>query len=74
LLSNSTCTRYTKIEVPGGPPGGVPSFLWFHPMTVSSFDPATNHLTVFVKRMGEGEAQWSGQVIATLKAVQVRGL
>mmetsp|Transcript_2967 Transcript_2967/g.6664 ORF Transcript_2967/g.6664 Transcript_2967/m.6664 type:complete len:495 (-) Transcript_2967:145-1629(-) len=49
--------------------GQVPSFLWFHPMTVSSFDPATQHLTVFVKRMGDGEAEWSGQVIATLRAV-----
>jgi hypothetical protein len=37
-------------------------------MTVSSFDPETNNLTVFVKRMGEGETEWSGQVIATLKA------
>ena len=63
-----------KIEVPGGPPGGVPSWIWFHPITVSSFDDKTGELTVFIKRFGKGVEQWSGQLVATMKAVSESNL
>ena len=63
-----------NIKVPGGPPAGVPSWIWFHPITISSFDPKTNELTVFIKRFGEGETEWSGQLVATMRAVKESNL
>jgi len=63
-----------NIKVPGGPPAGVPSWIWFHPITISSFDPKTNELTCFIKRFGEGETEWSGQLIATMRAVKESNL
>ena len=59
-----------EVDVKPVIPVPIPSFVWFHPITVSSFDPASGELTLFIKRMGEGEEQWSGQIIATLKAVR----
>ena len=58
-----------KIKVPGGPPAGVPSWIWFHPITISSFDEKTGEITVFIKRFGKSTEQWSGQLVATMLAV-----
>jgi len=60
-----------------GPPAApvqIPSFLWFHPITVSGFDPSTNELTLFIKRMGAKDAEWSGQVIKTVEHVKTGAL
>jgi hypothetical protein len=46
--------------VMGGPP--LPSWLLFHPLTVSSYDEASHDLTLFIKSMGKDE--WSGHVLA----------
>ena len=56
-----------------GPPAApvqIPSFLWFHPITVSGYDPVTNELTLFIKRMGAKDDEWSGQIIKTVEHVK----
>ena len=64
-----TAKLMPKVEVPGGPPGGIPSWIWFHPITISSFDPKSGEITVFIKRFGTGVEQWSGQLVETMRAV-----
>ena len=51
-------------------PAEIPSFLWFHPITVSSYDETTGDLTLFIKRMGAKDDEWSGQIIKTVQAVK----
>ena len=65
--------RAELMRKPLGPPlapAEIPSFLWFHPITVSSYDEATKDLTLFIKRMGVKDDQWSGQIIKTVQAVK----
>jgi len=65
--------RKDLMRKPLGPPVApveIPSFLWFHPITVSSFDEKSRAMTLFIKRMGAKEDQWSGQIIKTVQAVK----
>lgn len=61
---------FTNIKVPGGPPSGLPSWIWFHPITVSKFDASTGAITLYIKAFGEGKLQWSGQLLAAAKLVE----
>jgi NAD(P)H-flavin reductase len=61
---------FSNIKVPGGPPSGLPSWIWFHPITVSSYNAERNEITVFIKSFGEGKTEWSGQLLAAAKLVQ----
>ena len=71
-------SEYMRDDIIGPPafPVNVPSWVWFHPITVSSFDPETSHLTLFIKRFagadlrGDGLDEWSGQLVHTMKAVR----
>ena len=71
-------SEYMRDDIIGPPafPVIVPSWVWFHPITVSSFDPETSHLTLFIKRFagadrrGDGLDEWSGQLVHTMKAVR----
>jgi NAD(P)H-flavin reductase len=49
------------------PPGGVPSFIWFHPITITSFDPDTKDITLYIKSFGDNE--WSGNLCRIAKLV-----
>ena len=65
--------RAELMRKPLGPPmapAEIPSFLWFHPITVSSYDETTRDLTLFIKRMGAKDDEWSGQIIKTVQAVK----
>jgi predicted ferric reductase len=44
--------------------------MFFHPITVSSFDELSGEITIYVKSFGEGTSQWSGQLLAAAKLVQ----
>jgi len=61
---------FSAIKVPGGPPSGLPSWIWFHPITVASYDEATGAITLFIKAFGEGKTEWSGQLLAAAKLVE----
>ena len=65
--------RQELMKSPLGPPMApvdIPSFLWFHPITVSSYDPSSGSMTLFVKRMGVGDDEWSGQLIKCVEAIR----
>jgi NAD(P)H-flavin reductase len=65
--------RAELMRKPLGPPmapAEIPSFLWFHPITVSSYDETTGDLTLFIKRMGAKDDEWAGQIIKTVQAVK----
>ncbi len=61
---------FSNVKVPGGPPSGLPSWLWFHPITISSYNRDTNEMTLYIKAFGEGNAEWSGQLLSTAKLVK----
>jgi hypothetical protein len=48
--------------------------MFFHPITVSSFDESSGEITIYVKSFGEGVSQWSGQLLAAAKLIQSGGL
>lgn len=60
---------FAPVKVPGGPPSGLPSWLWFHPITISSYNLDTHEVTVYIKKFGEGNKEWSGQLLAAAKCV-----
>jgi len=60
---------FNNIKVPGGPPSGLPSWIWFHPITISDMD-ESGAITLYIKSFGEGVAQWSGQLLAAAKLVE----
>ena len=65
---------FGNVKVPGGPPAGLPSWLWFHPITISSFEPSSGVITLYIKRFGEGSKEWSGQLLAAAKLVEAGSL
>ena len=62
---------FANIKLPGGPPSGVPSWLWFHPITVASYNSKSNEITLYIKSFGEGVSQWSGQLLAAARLVNL---
>jgi len=61
---------FCNIKIPGGPPSGLPSWIWFHPITISSFDEATGEITLYIKKFGTGKTEWSGQLLAAAHLVE----
>ena len=55
---------FPSTKVPGGPPDGIPSWLWFHPMTVASFNEETKEIKIFVKSLGTDEDEFSARLCA----------
>lgn len=55
------------VKVPGGAPSGLPSALWFHPMTITRYDETTSEITLFVKSYGPD--QFSGQLCSLASKV-----
>ncbi len=61
---------FSNIKVPGGPPSGLPSWIFFHPITISSYNKDTNEMTLYIKAFGNGNAEWSGQLLSAAKLVK----
>ena len=55
-------------------PAEIPSFLWFHPITVSSYDETTGDLTLFIKRMGAKDDEWrpAHQIVEAIRGGRSR--
>lgn len=60
--------------VPGGPPGGIPSWLWFHPITVSSYNPDNKELRLFIKNLSVDQDEWAARICSAGKEIQAGSL
>lgn len=48
---------------------GLPSWVWFHAMTISGFDEETKDLTFFIKSKAGMEEEWTGQLVRLARDV-----
>lgn len=60
---------FTSVKVPGGPPAGLPSWLFFHPITVTSYNEDSRAITLYIKAFGDGKSEWSGQLLAAANLI-----